>query len=145
MLWRRLDQSVERHRARELPCPLGHPLRFEVVVQAEALPELVANMHRAGLAMALGCDQLGIDGDVFAAIELRLGRSLWVCVAFATFGSCLLEHALSFGIARLEKILLAGDGVLKLAGASRPLLARSRPQVSKRTDCLLARPSRRAH
>src|SRR5215467_11949345 len=122
MLRRWSDQTVERHGARKLQSSLGQLLRFEDVVQAKAFKELVTDMNRAGFAMALGSDQLGIDGDVLATVGL-LGIPDVLGLGF-------LEHTLRFCIARLKQIFLTGNGMLELAGTFGPLLARAGPQIS---------------
>jgi hypothetical protein len=41
------------------------------LIEAELQPELVADMHRPGLKMWLGRDQVRIDGDCTACRRLR--------------------------------------------------------------------------
>jgi hypothetical protein len=98
-------------------------------------------MDRAGLTMALGGDQFGVDGDTPTVDELRL-RPLRLALTTVAFG--FLKHALGSGIPRLKQVFLTGDGVLEPAGAFNPLLARSRAQVSERTKGFLARSVRRS-
>src|SRR5215813_922309 len=93
------DQPVQSHGARELAGSLGKLTRFEDVLQTEALPELVADMDRAGLAMAFGGNQLGINGDVFAAVGLWLLRRVLSRCGALGFG--FLEHTIGFGVAPL--------------------------------------------
>jgi hypothetical protein len=57
------DQAIEHHRAGEPPHGCGQAAVAQNAVEFEALPELVADMDRAGLAMALGGDPRRIDLD----------------------------------------------------------------------------------
>jgi len=57
------DQAVEHHRTGEPPHRCRQPAVTQDAVEFEALPELVADMDRTGLAMALGCDARRIDLD----------------------------------------------------------------------------------
>ena len=69
-----MDQSVQRHHARELPHSLGQPLLFQYLVESDASPELVADMDGAGLTMMLSGNQFWIDGYVSVCVALPAVR-----------------------------------------------------------------------
>ncbi len=65
-----LDEPVQGHGAGEPARARGEFARGQDVVQPEALPELVADVDRAGFAMVLGGDPLRVDSN-----EGTLGRT----------------------------------------------------------------------
>ena len=63
----RRDQAIEHHRTGEPLHRHGQAAVAQNAVEFEALPELVTDMDRTGLAMALGRDPRWIDLDQRAA------------------------------------------------------------------------------
>ena len=63
----RRDQAIEHHRTGEPSRGCRQAAAAQDTVEFEALPELIADVDRTGLAMALGCDPRRIDLDQDAA------------------------------------------------------------------------------
>jgi hypothetical protein len=66
-----LDQPVEDHRTSELLGGTGEPQLGQDLADAQAFPELIADMNGSGFAMVFGGDATRIDGDLPIAIGAR--------------------------------------------------------------------------
>src|ERR1700731_2969731 len=112
-------------------------------VEFEAAPELVADMDRAGLAMALGGDARGIDFDQRAAAGRPRRRRRRALPAAALFVAPPRPHPMNdvgdFALIGVDEMALTDEGVLDLARQLDPRLARPRAQIAERTNRLLSR------
>jgi hypothetical protein len=123
---------------------MGQPKLVQNSVQAKSLPELVTDVHRAGLAMMLGAHTAWIDGNVpIARCQARppLRRANDPRIpSVADLIDVIVEAA-----AAVEQIILAEQRMLELPCTLEPLLGRSGTQITERTDGSLPRPVGRAH
>src|ERR1700674_4625848 len=141
------DQAIEHHRAGEPQHRCREAAVAQDAVEFEAVPELMADMNRAGLALALGGDARRIDFDQRAAAGRQRRRRRRALPAAALFVAAPRPHPQDdvgdFAVISIEQMALTDEGVLDLACEFDPRLARPRPQIAERTDRLLSRSLRR--
>ncbi len=126
----RRDQAVQRHGAGEAAGARVEAEVLEDPVEAEAAPERQADMDRPGLAVALGGDLVGLDGDRRTAGAAALGA--------LPAGAHLGQDGLDLRVDGLvEELGLVRERLLDLVGQLEPLVARPRRQVAQRADGLL--------
>jgi hypothetical protein len=117
MLRSGFDQPVQDHCTGELACAAGDPNFAQDVAQAEAVPELVADMDGTRFAMVLGGNPVRIDGNVLALMPAGGERA----VALAE-GGRRLAAARFFGkaierrVGGLQQVGLSGEGVFEFCG-----------------------------
>ena len=136
------DQAIEHHRAGEPQHRCRQAAVAQDAVEFEAVPELMADMDRTGLAVALGGDARGIDFDQRAAAG-RPRRRRRALPAAALFVAAPRPHPMNdvgdFALIAVEQTALTEEGVFDLAREFDPRLARPRAQIAERTNRLLSR------
>ena len=140
MLGARRDQSIERHHTGEPLHCLRKPALAQNAIRLKPAPELIADMHRPSLAMALARHAAGIDLDQ-ARVRARWRR----CTSGRLAGLPPLyppKDSGDFAVSRVEQIGLPDKRILDLVRKLEPLRARARAEVAERADRLLTRPLR---
>ena len=135
----RRDQAIERHRTGQPLRGGGQPAVAQNAVEAEALPELMADVDRAGFTVALGGDARGIDLDQRPAGRPRQRRRRRNLAAVGASCPHPPDNVGDFAISGIEQIVLADQRIFDLARQLEPFRARSRAQIAERADRLLAR------
>src|ERR1700694_1799974 len=134
----RSDQSIERHRAGE---PARRRRQLAVVqnaVDPEALPELVADMDRASLAVLPGRDPRRVALDQSSGTGRRRSRRAAALTVLSP-RSHPTNDVGDLAILRVQQIALTDQRILDLARELQPFLGRPWTEVAKRADRLLAR------
>ena len=147
------DQAIEHHRAGEPQHRCRQAAVAQDAVEFEAVPELMADMNRAGLAVALGGDARRIDFDQRAAVGRQWRRRRRMLLAAALFVAAPRPHPINdvgdFAVIGVEQMALTEEGVLGARIRSTPRAAAGSDRRANKSSsvavpwrCGLTRPAR---